>query len=183
MGQQRGHGAAGTHRCCSARAAAQSWGCRALQKAQSWQCSECHQRECPHTWQHTAPAARPEGPHPVCTAQTQPWGWAACWCQAAVGPPQTEPCPVLHSATRFWWVSVGCGGKTQPGPGKAPCETTLFKLCGGRIYSTNPSWCSFAFRCLLCCFSTGNLKSPAWISQHHHYHTTARISPFSSPHF
>lgn len=41
----------------------------------------------PHLAARSASSTAWGGSQPVCTAQTQPWGWAACWCQAAVGPP------------------------------------------------------------------------------------------------
>lgn len=110
----------------------------------------------PHLAARSASSTAWGGSQPVCTAQTQPWGWAACWCQAAVGSPPERS--ILHSATLFWWASVGSGGKTQPGPGKAQLKQQFSSSLGGRIYSTSPSQSSFAFRCLFCCFSTGNLK-------------------------
>lgn len=46
----------------------------------------------PHLAARSASSTAWGGSQPVCTAQTQPWGWAACWCQAAVGSPsQNEP--------------------------------------------------------------------------------------------
>lgn len=139
------------------RAVAQSWGCRTLQKAQSWQSScESHQQEHPHTWQRAAPAAQPGGGHNLCAQHRHsPGGGQPAGARQLLVPPQKEAFCIQPRC--FGGRVLDLGAKHSQALGKLHVKLQFSSSLGGRIYSTNPSQSSFAFRCLFCCFSTGNL--------------------------